>query len=58
MKTIMIRNIDEETHRRFKALCAEKGMTMSDAMLGLITKSLMVRGFATNAIHKENATRE
>lgn len=33
---IFLRNIDDKLHRKFKALCAQEGVNMSEALIAYI----------------------
>jgi hypothetical protein len=37
-KQILVRNIDEDLRRRFKAICAEEGTNMNAVILRLIAR--------------------
>ena len=43
MKEMRIRNVPDELHRKFKALCAEKGVVMNDYLMKFIKKEVEKR---------------
>ena len=43
MGELRIRNVPDELHRKFKALCAEKGIVMNDYLLEFIKKEVEKR---------------
>lgn len=43
MGEMRIRNVPDELHWKFKALCAEKGITMNDYLLEFIKKEVEKR---------------
>jgi plasmid stability protein len=40
MKDLRIRNISDDLHRRFKTLCASKGVSMNDYLIQLIKEAV------------------
>jgi len=43
MAEMRIRNVPDEIHRKFKALCAEKGIDMNSYLLELLKKEVEKR---------------
>lgn len=40
MKTMIVRNVPEDLHRAFKALCVQRGVSMNAEIVRLIRESV------------------